>query len=57
MASNYFPELVPMNQLKCVLSLVLKLFPNQQIGNFLLAGRLKYFLLQCGQARQAIQGY
>lgn len=46
MVSTYFLELVPLSQLEHVHPLVLNLFPNQQIGNFPLAGRLKYVLPQ-----------
>ena len=41
---THFPEIVPMYQLKHVHPLVLNLFPKGEIGNFLLAGRLQYFL-------------
>ena len=41
-SKTHFPETVPMHQLKHLL--VLNLFPNGEIGNFPLAGRLQHFL-------------
>ena len=41
-----FPELIPLSQLNHVHPLMRKLFPEKELENFPLAGRLRFFLTQ-----------
>ena len=46
MVPEIFPELIPLSQLNHVHPLMKKLFPEKELKNFPLAGRLRFFLTQ-----------